>query len=273
MNSILILLIILLTILLFVYNKEYSSLNLNTKLIKKLKKKLINTKSDIVDNNLFNTEIKKIPKILFQTYNNKSKIPIYITDSLNKYAPDYKYYLFDDIEGLSFIQQYFSEAVVNRYNTLRGAHKADLLRYCYLYINGGIYADIKTIFIKPLSEIFDHSKLSNKDILYSVLAKSKRAIYQGILATTKFNPVFLVLINKIIISTNIEIFMNYHLYTMQMYKLIKNIPSMNQDIILFQEICTRNTNAPRDRYGYYCKVIDKRTDTHIFDTRDPKFPW
>ena len=43
-----------------------------------------------------------------------------------------------------FIAKHFSEEVVYTFDKLKpGAYKADLWRYCVMYITGGIYLDIK----------------------------------------------------------------------------------------------------------------------------------
>ena len=65
-------------------------------------------------------------------------------EKLKDENPNYKYYLYDDNECREFIKQNFSDDVVNAFDKLKpGAYKADLWRYCILYINGGIYLDIK----------------------------------------------------------------------------------------------------------------------------------
>jgi hypothetical protein len=259
MNVIVIILVILLLILLFkklYFTSSFSNIDLKTKLLK--------------NNTATEQSIKSIPKKLFQTYYNKSKIPDYIKSNITKYANGYSYTLFDDIEGLNFITEYFNEPVIKRFNTLSGAHKADLLRYCYLYIHGGVYADIKTIFIKNLDQIFDHSKKSIKNIFYSVLSIVNDSIYQGIMATNMYNPLFLVLINKILKSTNKQLKNDYHLFTKQMYILVESIKN-NEDIILFKELCVRE--GVLDQYGHYCKILNQTTGEHLFDTRDPKYPW
>jgi hypothetical protein len=91
------------------------------------------------------------------------------------------------------------------------------------------------------------------------------------MATSMYNPLFLVLINKIVKSTNYELKIDYHLFTKQMYVLLENIKN-EENIILFKELCVRK-GTKRDQYGHYCKIINETTDEHLFDTRDPKYPW
>jgi hypothetical protein len=63
---------------------------------------------------------------------------------LKKQNPEFTFHLFDDQNCQDFIKKHFDQKVLNAYNTLiPGAYKADLWRYCVLYIHGGIYLDMK----------------------------------------------------------------------------------------------------------------------------------
>lgn len=236
------------------------------------------------------------PNYLFQTYYDKTKIPEYIFEGINKYASNYKYLLLDDMDALNFLNIYFTKSVIDRFNELSyGAHKADLLRYCLLYIFGGVYLDIKTILIKPLDEI-----LVNKNYFYTCLSKFKHKdtfesyIYQGIIASPPNNPLFLRLISFIV---NAPIYyLNYpiriyylmvikHLYS-EILKDIKYIDPTKTNLELginqgktntyyfFEESCDKSiseTCTTLDRYGLCCSIYD--FDNVIFIGRDPSFPW
>ena len=58
--------------------------------------------------------------------------------------PRFTHHLYDDNDCREFIQTHFKEDVLDAYDRLiPGAYKADLWRLCVLFINGGIYMDIK----------------------------------------------------------------------------------------------------------------------------------
>jgi mannosyltransferase OCH1-like enzyme len=89
-----------------------------------------------------------IPKIFFQTWENKSFSENFqkIINTWKDHNPNYEYRLVDSEERASFIQEHFDENVYNAYcKILPGAFKSDLWRYCALYIYGGFYADIDTL--------------------------------------------------------------------------------------------------------------------------------
>jgi mannosyltransferase OCH1-like enzyme len=63
---------------------------------------------------------------------------------LIKENPEFNHYLYDENDCREFIQQHFDQEVVDAYNSLIPcSYKSDLWRFCILYINGGIYYDIK----------------------------------------------------------------------------------------------------------------------------------
>ena len=58
--------------------------------------------------------------------------------------PEMKFHLFDENDCQEFINSCFGVDVLNAYNSLVPcSYKSDLWRYCVLFINGGIYMDIK----------------------------------------------------------------------------------------------------------------------------------
>jgi mannosyltransferase OCH1-like enzyme len=87
-----------------------------------------------------------IPFNIFQTWHSKTLPPIMfkVVNKIKQLNPRFNYYLFDDHDCENFIAHYFKEDVLNAYRKLvPGAYKADLWRYCVLFIKGGIYLDIK----------------------------------------------------------------------------------------------------------------------------------
>ena len=66
---------------------------------------------------------------------------------LIKRTPNFTHYLYDDSDCRAFLAKYFKPLVLKAYDKLiPGAFKADLWRYCIMYIYGGIYMDIKLNF-------------------------------------------------------------------------------------------------------------------------------
>jgi hypothetical protein len=87
-----------------------------------------------------------VPLNLYLTWGTK-QLPPKMQENVNrmrKVNPEFNVYLYDDNDCREFIKNNFPKDILTAYNTLKpGAYKADLWRLCVLYINGGIYADIK----------------------------------------------------------------------------------------------------------------------------------
>ena len=220
-----------------------------------------------------------IPKFIYQTYLDKSKIPSKVFDNIKKYTIGYKNIIYDDMDCIKFLKEHYPQHILNTFNTLkRGAHKADLFRYCLLYKYGGIYLDIKTELIKPIDQIF------TENYLYTVISKNNNSIYQGIIATPPNNPLFSVLIDHIV--NNKDNIKYYLMFTTEFYKQLnilcenkvksgfnKNKLS-NIDIYLFNEVCSKNGNNcydGLDRYKLCCNIYDK--NNKIIKTRYSDYQW
>jgi mannosyltransferase OCH1-like enzyme len=229
-----------------------------------------------------------IPKVIIQTYYDKSKIPDKVYKNIRKYAPEYKHIVYDDDDCIEFLTQFnktFNKTsdfnLVNRFNSYRkGAHKADLFRYCYLYQYGGIYLDIKTELIHPIDEL-----IVNNNTLYTVIAaNNNNTIYQGVMAVYPKNPIIGKLVNQCIGAKNIFLFFNYWLLLEFFYKCITNEVNLdkllpekyhayNFDIHLFQEKdCPISDCITKDRYGD-CYFIHDKEGNKIIKTRYSDFPW
>jgi len=87
-----------------------------------------------------------IPKKIFTTWHTKD-IPIGMKENIEnikKNNLDFEHYFYDDADCLQFISNHFEKEVADAYISLIPyAYKADLWRYCVMYIHGGIYMDIK----------------------------------------------------------------------------------------------------------------------------------
>ena len=103
-------------------------------------------KSPPIEETLPKPSAQIIPLNLFQTWHTLD-LPINMrnaVDTLKMQNPEFTHYLYDDNMSREFIKNNFNDDVLYAYDKLKpGAYKADLWRYCVLYIYGGIYLDIK----------------------------------------------------------------------------------------------------------------------------------
>lgn len=231
-------------------------------------------------------EINRIPKILWMTYSEKSQIPQKVFKNLNTYASDFDIYIYDDRDGLRFLERNFDSTVVDKYNALSGAHKADLLRYCLLYIHGGVYMDIKTELIRPLSELLTPIVASHTTCpIISVLSnQTPNSIYQGVIATPPRRGLFLGLIQFILQTSYMLPKFDYLAFVRDFYTQVKLDvghtlkPGLNvgtrDTYYLLEENCTTDHGDcydGLDKYGLCCFITDQ--GQKVIKTRYADYPW
>jgi mannosyltransferase OCH1-like enzyme len=180
----------------------------NRKKIEENRKKIEENRKKIEENRKLNININKIfifknnynsiiPLNLFTCWHTKDLPPLMREnyELLKNSHPRFNHYLFDENDCREFIKNNFKQNVLDAYNSLIPcAYKADLWRYCILYINGGIYIDIK---YKPINN-FRLIELTEKE--HWVLDADKRGVYNALIVCKAGNKILLNAINQIVIN-------------------------------------------------------------------------
>ena len=152
-----------------------------------------------------------IPKKIFQTWHTKD-LPPKMSENIEyikKIHPDFEHYLFDSEDCRIFIKHYFDSSVINAFDILiPQAFKADLWRYCVLYVNGGVYMDVK---LKTTENFTLHQFLEKEYFVRDLPHLNICGIYNGILICKPKNPLFLQAINKIVENVNNKFYGNLSL--------------------------------------------------------------
>jgi len=137
-----------------------------------------------------------IPLNIFQTWDNKYNLPPHMKLAMiriRELNPEFNHQVFTDMECLQFIQKNFDARVTNAYQRLiPAAYRADLWRYCVLYIKGGIYMDVKYV---PNTN-FSFMELTEAE--HFVLDKNRRGIYNAFMVALPKNPALILAIKKIV---------------------------------------------------------------------------
>jgi hypothetical protein len=156
----------------------------------------------------------KIPRNIFQTWKTKNLSSGFesLTQSWKENNPNYAYFLYDDNDCENFIKKYFDNRIYNAYcRIIPGAFKADLWRYCVLYIYGGVYADMDTICMNSIDSFL------NEDIefmtpidLNNCPSIGSHNLFNAFIAAVPKHPILLDCIYKIIynVENNITPFSN-----------------------------------------------------------------
>lgn len=95
-----------------------------------------------------------IPKVIVQTHRNTA-IGAEYRNTWQIQNPDFDYLFFTDGQCREFLANHMPR-LVSIYDKLpHPVQKADLFRYAYIYKFGGVYSDVDTVCVAPLSSYID----------------------------------------------------------------------------------------------------------------------
>jgi mannosyltransferase OCH1-like enzyme len=125
-----------------------------------------------------------IPLDIYQTWFTKD-LPAKMRERvelIKAQNPRFTHHLYDDNDCREFIQTHFKPDVLDAYDRLiPGAYKADLWRLCVLFINGGIYMDIKFCCVNGFKLI----ELTERE--HFVKDRPLNSVYNALMACKKGN--------------------------------------------------------------------------------------
>jgi len=183
---------------------------------------------------IFLNSIKKnfIPKVLFQT--NKISQDTYVLDMIkDRLNSQWKYEFYNDEDVINFFINNpipdFPD-IIKKYNSMRkGAHRADLFRYYYLYINGGFFMDFDAMLYVNIETIV------KKYNFVSVNSSCHPGtIFQGILGASPKNKIIKRALFEAYNTDPNILDNNYHYFCRQLYNIIKQ-NNYGYNIKLYQE--------------------------------------
>jgi hypothetical protein len=138
---------------------------------------------------------------IMQTHKwNINEIPSAYIIPMNSWkSQNFNYIYYNNIDAYNYILKHFGKDYANIFDTINiGAFKADFFRYCWIYIEGGIYADTDSLCLinleKWLEEYKDVDVILTRDD-----PTNKRAFYQAFIYSKKpYNILFKTCIEIII---------------------------------------------------------------------------
>ena len=213
---------------------------------------------------------------LFQSYFSKAKIPSDVYVNIAFYAPSYEHIVLDDQDLLEFLHIFFHPKIADRFRSFRvGAHKADLARYCLLYIYGGLWLDIKVELIRDIGEC-----IKDANRTYATIAPENQ-VNQIILASPAGNPVLMYLIDHMM-NHNAMQYLDYTKYFHTLALQLLEVPRLSTGdhekgpyrFHFFQEWVTNIKDFCHDgldRYGLCSYILDPTEP--VLKTRRSSFPW
>lgn len=163
--------------------------------------------------------LNNIPKVLFQT--NKTNIDKNVLNMITiKLTSEWKYKFYNDTDVIQFfINNPIADLpdILQKYNSIKdGAHRADLFRYYYLYINGGFFMDSDAMLYVNIDTIIkDYNFISVNSSCH------RGTLFQGILGASPKNKIIEKALYKAYNTDPYILYFNYHYFCEQLYDIIK----------------------------------------------------
>ena len=171
--------------------------------------------------------------------------------------PGFEHHLFDDDDCRAFLAQQFKPPVLEAYDKLiPGAYKADLWRYCVLYIHGGIYLDIKMNF----EEDFDPQSLLSREHFPKDVPQEPPGIWQGLLVCQKGSPILRAAIGKCVYNVQRSYYAPTPLAMTGPVFLYKVIAYIQPQLLHEQEI-TSKKDLLKKEWGVAEHCLEKNGET------------
>ncbi len=113
----------------------------------------------------------------------------YVVQMLQGKAKGWQYQHFDDAAIMAYFADNPSEEFPNMrdkfYSFSSGPHRADLFRYYYLYLQGGVYIDSDAMLLKDLDEIMEGQEFASVKSYH----RNRDLIFNGFLGVTPKHPI------------------------------------------------------------------------------------
>ena len=142
-----------------------------------------------------------IPKIIMQTWKTtelpEKWKPTQV--SIDKYMPMWRYVLMTDEMNRVFVAEHFPSFLAQYDAFPYPIQRADAIRYCWLYVNGGLYLDCDFELLGPLDELFTEPTMETNsaspsqghDLFLLASSNTPDIITNGFIAAKPGNKVFL----------------------------------------------------------------------------------
>ncbi len=156
-----------------------------------------------------------IPKLIMQTWKN-TDVPdhwkasqISIKNKLSKWS----YVLLTDSDNIKFVETHFP-TLLNWYKNLKyPIQRADVIRYMWLYVHGGVYMDLDIELVESFEELFENQAMD------TWLLKAPRNLANHytnfFMASTPKNEFWLNVLNECTKPLSAWIFLPHHVISYQ----------------------------------------------------------
>jgi mannosyltransferase OCH1-like enzyme len=217
------------------------------------------------------SEMQKIPKTILQSSN--EIVQQYVIGLLAGKCLGWEYIHFNDEDIITFFKENPLEEfplITEQFNKIKkGAHKSDLFRYYYLYINGGFHIDSDAKIQADIETI-----VKTYDFV-SVYSSFEGTLFQGIIGSTPKHPIiYEALKHAYSVDVN-TLEKDYFLFCREIYDIIHNRDVVYENIKLYKEFKDEH-NVVANTYNIEIKdgkEVKELLFTHYYHHKVIPFPY
>lgn len=177
-----------------------------------------------------------IPKVIVQT--SRNGIPEYVIEMIREKSPGWEYKHFTDNDIIDFFIQNpireFPNVIQKFYSYSYGEHRADLFRYYYLYVKGGVYIDSDAMIEDNIENI-----VRNYDFFSVNSSYLPGSVFQGFIGCIPGNIVIYEALSDLYSISNENLIKDFHILCKNMYQFA-NLYSNVCFVKLYQEQPKKN---------------------------------
>ena len=176
-----------------------------------------------------------IPKVIVQT--SRSKPADYIVNMIKDRSSGWDYQHYNDKEVVQFFNDNpiseFPDVVGKFFSFNYGEHRADLFRYYYLYVKGGVYFDTDAMIETNINDVVKNYEYFSVNSSYF-----PGSIFQGFIGCIRGHPIIYKGLHDIYHTDNAQLIAkpeNFHDICRNMYKFVLEYPDKTF-IKLYEEV-------------------------------------
>lgn len=196
-----------------------------------------------------------------------------------RFCPGWDYRHFDDQRILAFFAanplEEFPDIIDKFHSFSCGAHKADLFRYYFLYLEGGVYLDSDAVLEAPIDAIINNYQF----VTINGYHQRKNLIFNGFLICPAKHPIMKAALDNAYSLDNQQLIEDYHLICKNLFDIIQKDFSQDSSVNVYQEeknddylAATRTFNTNRQLLlTHYCYL--RRVPGHAMTAIRHLYPW
>jgi hypothetical protein len=184
-----------------------------------------------------------IPKTIVQT--SRKKPESYICDMIRERSPGWEYKHFVDDEIMEFFAENpvpeFPNVIAKFYTFNYGEHRADLFRYYYLYVKGGVYIDMDAMLEENIETI-----IGDADFFTVKSSYFPGTVFQGFLGASPKHPLIYKALSDLYNISSRDLIREFHVLCKNLYRFIeeeKNNRESLAKIKLLEEVYGNEEDA------------------------------